>query len=70
VSGGRARLRIEDLQVPAGLFTDCAHFATYYLSGSPQMWHCPAVGVVKEQYDHRRTPFGYEMVLVDWEIGD
>jgi hypothetical protein len=70
MGSGRVRFPAEDLQVPAGLFTNCSQIATHYLGGSPQLWHCPGVGIVKETYDHRGTPFGYEMVLVDWEIGD
>jgi hypothetical protein len=56
------------LDVPTGKFNDCYEILTIYLSGGTLSWFCSNVGPVKAVWDHNGTPFGFEEVLIRYQV--
>ncbi len=58
----------QEFTTPAGVMDRCYWVATPYNSGGVQEWVCEGVGFVENKYDHNGTPYGYETVLLSYEI--
>ena len=53
-----------EVTVPDGNFNDCFKVVTTGHAEPSILWFCNGIGIVKEKYDHRGTPSGYETDLI------